>query len=578
MPENYLTAESLFLHLQQGFENLRNEFPVIKFHDHFFSLFLFKRLNNLFEEEFSKIVKQETVKGKSRQEGLDIAEDPDEYRFYIPPQARWHLLIQADTNRTDALITACNSLEEHYPRLLAGVFSPLQSVGSKKDRRNFDKLVWKMIEQFDKLTLNNRGLLTPQAVGQASRKLIEHFAVLITGKANILRTPQSVLQLLTGLLQPQSGMRICDPVCGSGGSLVASSQYIENHGGDQRNLSILGQEYNKETSTLCKINLLLNDIADAKIRTGDTIREPFTIPDGRLMKFDLVITNLFDSTLLWDRAVATSDPWERFSEGVLPQKRGEMIFVQHIAATLTEQGRAVMIVPHGVLFRSGIEKAIRAKFLQQENDLIEAVISFPNSFFYNTSKPCAILCLNKNKTPERAGKVLFINIDGVSQGRQQQMHFLSEYILEVTGLYRAFGNEEKLLDEIQLIAQEWEKGIKLMEKKAIHNNRFDEVKRKIIGETFNGQIMDVQTVYEDVQIRVKERKLTESFATTATLNEIAEKYQYNLNPRNYLNKKDVSSGKYMDDDLKELHQLEIQRAHAEERMNDLLQELGYGVS
>ena len=69
------------------------------------------------------------------------------------------------------------------------------------------------------------------------------------------------------------------------------------------------------------------------------------------------------------------------------------------------------VIPHGVLFRGGAEGKIRQGFIK--DDLIEAVIGLPSNVFYGTGIPAALLIINKNKPPQRKGKVLFID---ASQG------------------------------------------------------------------------------------------------------------------------------------------------------------------
>lgn len=63
-----------------------------------------------------------------------------------------------------------------------------------------------------------------------------------------------------------------------------------------------------------------------------------------------------------------------------------------------------IILPHGVLFRSGKELAIRKKLLEDDN--LDAVIGLPANLFYSTGIPVCILVLKKCRKNE---KILFIN-------------------------------------------------------------------------------------------------------------------------------------------------------------------------
>ena len=79
------------------------------------------------------------------------------------------------------------------------------------------------------------------------------------------------------MLNPQEGMRICDPTCGSGGMLIECVEQIKRQGGDPRNVSLFGQEKNLGTWAIAQMNMILHNIYDFDIRKGDTIREPALI-------------------------------------------------------------------------------------------------------------------------------------------------------------------------------------------------------------------------------------------------------------------------------------------------------------
>jgi len=63
----------------------------------------------------------------------------------------------------------------------------------------------------------------------------------------------------------------------------------------------------------------------------------------------------------------------------LPQKNADFAFVLHIIKSMNENGRAGIILPHGVLFRGGTEGKIREQIIK--NDLIDAIIGLPSNYF-----------------------------------------------------------------------------------------------------------------------------------------------------------------------------------------------------
>ena len=222
-------------------------------------------------------------------------------------------------------------------------------------------------------------------------------------------TPSEVVRLLVALLKPQAGMRIYDPTAGSGGMLIQTRGYLLQHADNPADLSLYGQEMNLNTWAICKMNMFLHGVFNADIQKGDTLRNPMHVLQGNMMTFDRVIANPPFSLKKWGKEEADTDPYGRFCYGTPPKDAGDLAFVQHMLASLNQQGIMGVIMPHGVLFRGASEKMIRQGLL--EDDVLEAVIGLPASLFYGTSIPACLLIINQDKSIERQGKVLFINAE-----------------------------------------------------------------------------------------------------------------------------------------------------------------------
>ena len=110
-------------------------------------------------------------------------------------------------------------------------------------------------------------------------------------------------------------------------------------------------------------------------------------------------------------------------------------------SSLNMKGKMASVVPHGVLFRGSAEGKIRAGFIN--DDLIEAVIGIPQNIFYGTGIPAAILVLNKAKSEERKGKILFIDgsNDFVKDGNKNKLR--EEDIEKIVKAFDAFEDVEK---------------------------------------------------------------------------------------------------------------------------------------
>jgi len=239
--------------------------------------------------------------------------------------------------------------------------------------------------------------------------LLDSFAKLDGYRGGEGYTPQDLLPLMVELLQPKGGKGLYDPAVGTGGMLVASDQFVKiKQNESSGELKLFGQDNSVDAVAISKMNLFLHGVFDAKIYLGDTIRDPKTIMDGELQKFDYVLSSPPFALQLSSHVIDEihRDELHRFPYGV-PNRLADYIFLQHILSSLNENGKAIVLIPGRMLFVTGLEGDIRKNFI--ENDLIEAVISLSPGLLTNTSAPIFLLILNKSKSLSRKGKILLIN-------------------------------------------------------------------------------------------------------------------------------------------------------------------------
>ncbi|MDH6100194.1 type I restriction-modification system subunit M [Anabaenopsis sp. FSS-46] len=310
--------------------------------------------------------------------------------FFVPERARWNYLkdeLHSDVG--NGLNKALGALENENA-ILEGVVSHIdfnKTVGKSKVP---DLKLRDLIRHFSKYRLRNEDFEFPDLLGAAYEYLIKHFADSAGKKAGEFYTPRDVARLMVRLLKPQQGMRIYDPCLGSGGMLILSKEYVEQHQGNAKNLSFYGQEANGGVCAICKMNMILHGIVtdEKAIQNDDTIANPLHIEGGELMRFDRVISNPPFSQNYSINGLKFN---EHFRFGLCPEngKKADLMFVQHMISVLRPQGMMATVMPHGVLFRGGIEKQIRQGFI--EDDLLEAVIGLPPNLFYGTGIPACIL-------------------------------------------------------------------------------------------------------------------------------------------------------------------------------------------
>ena len=164
------------------------------------------------------------------------------------------------------------------------------------------------------------------------------------------------------------------------------------------------------------MNMILHNITRFTIENGDTLEDPLILDHGVPRKFDRILAN---PPFSQNYSRATLKFSSRFREWC-PEtgKKADLMFVQHMLASLKADGLAATVMPHGVLFRGGKEKLIRELLIN--DDVIEAIISLPPGLFYGTGIPACVIVLNKNKPDSLRNQVLFINADReFAEGKNQ---------------------------------------------------------------------------------------------------------------------------------------------------------------
>lgn len=429
-----LTFDELKTKMWGAADILRGSIDSADYKNYILGLMFLKRLSDVFDEEAEKIEEDTGDKNLAWN-------DPDEHQFFVPERARWDSIRRATIHIGDELNKACGELEDRNP-LMEGVLASIDFNSEKLgDAKQRDTTLSQLIQHFSAIPMKNRDLAEPDLIGRVYEYLIEKFADDAGKKGGEFYTPRKVVQLIVALLDPKEGMRICDPTCGSGGMLIESAHYVERSGGNSKNLSLYGQEKNVGTWGICKMNMLLHRFPDADIRRGDVIRDPKFLFGGQLMLFDRVIANPPFSLKKWGRDDAQNDGFGRFHYGMPPETKGDLAFVEHMIATLNQEGEMGVVVPHGVLFRGGEEGKIRETILK--DDIIEAIVGLPAKLFYGTGIPAAVLIINKKKPKERKNTVLFIDASQEFQVGKKQNTLRDEDIEKIVAAYRDYKDIEK---------------------------------------------------------------------------------------------------------------------------------------
>lgn len=239
-------------------------------------------------------------------------------------------------------------------------------------------------------------------IGDAYEYLMRNFATESGRSKGQFYTPAEVSRILAkvvGIEYAKAGeTTLYDPACGSGSLLIRAAEAAPV------DVAIYGQEKEGTTAGLARMNLVLHNRATAEIKGGySAFSDPqFKNPtnEGALRQFDFAVVNPPFSDKNWTHGLKEYGRFDGYGDRP-PQKNGDFAWLLHIIKSLKRNGKATVILPHGVLFRGNAEATIRKSLI--DKGLIKGIIGLPANLFYGTGIPACIIVIDKENADERDG-------------------------------------------------------------------------------------------------------------------------------------------------------------------------------
>ena len=424
-----------------------------KYKDYILPLIFVKRLCDVFDDEVDRVT--ENIGSKEKALKL-IDKDRKLTRFYIPlrteniDEPTWTVIRKLSTKIGEQLTNNIRSIAAQNPRL-QGIIDKVDFNASYQGQRDIDDdRLSNLIEEISKKRLGLKDV-EPDIIGRSYEYLIRKFAEGGGQSAGEFYTPKEVAMIMARILDPEPGMEVYDPCCGSAGLLI-KCQIVLDEKMQMRSkkkfapLKLYGQEYFANTWAMANMNTVIHDM-DATIEIGDTMGTPKFKIKNKLRRFDLVTANPMWNQSTFTQKTYENDELDRFNAGIPPNGTADWGWVQHMLASMNDNGKAAIVLDTGAVSRgSGNQSTNREKEIRKwfvDNDFIEGVLYLPENLFYNTSAPGIVLFLNKKKAANKKDKILLINASKEFIKGQPKNYIPDENQNKIVDMFLNWKEEEK---------------------------------------------------------------------------------------------------------------------------------------
>ena len=341
--------------------SIRGAKDAPKYKEFILPLIFAKRLCDVFDDELNRIaqgVGAGLVPAQARAKAFKLVKhDKKLVRFYLPLEPKtpddavWSVIRTLSDKIGEQLTTHLRAIADANP-LLKGIIDRVDFNATTHGQRDLDDdRLSNLIEAISakRLGLND---VESDIIGRSYEYLIRKFAEGSGQSAGEFYTPAEVALVMARIMDPESGMDVYDPCCGSAGLLIKCRLVFDEKGGYRHGpVRLYGQENEPGTWAMANMNMIIHDM-EGEIQIGDTFRKPKFRQRNRLQTFDRVVANPMWNQTEFKEKDYDADELDRFPKGAgYPGSKADWGWIQHILASLKPNGRAAVVLDTGAASR-----------------------------------------------------------------------------------------------------------------------------------------------------------------------------------------------------------------------------------
>jgi type I restriction enzyme M protein len=373
-------------------------------------------------------------------ERAEILEDRDEYVsenvFWVPVEGRFDALLKAAAQPDigQRIDKALEVIENDNAEQLRGVLPRIYARSAIEPEK-----LGALVSTIAKIGFGDDEEKARDILGRTYEYFIKAFARSEGHRGGEFYTPASVTRLLVEMLEPYEG-RVLDAACGSGGLFVQSAEFVKQHGGRAKQISVLGQELNQATWRIAKMNLAIHGLS-GDIQLGNSLLDDKF--SGK--RADYVLANPPFNLKKWGAKQVAADA--RWAYGTPPDSNANYAWIQHFIHHLTPNGRAGFVLANGSLTsNTNSEGKIREAIVR--DDVVDCIVALPGQLFFTTGIPVCLWFLDRDKASsgerDRRGDVLFIDAREMGEKiSRTQIELTEEDIARIARTYHAWRGQSE---------------------------------------------------------------------------------------------------------------------------------------